>query len=1534
VSAQPMIVTTGTADPDGINHWWTYEEDALGGVGKYMVNVANGNLISQSDDMAVPNKGIEFAFRRTYNSMSNHTYANSDGSTPALYGDRWTNTFDAHIAYNNLAPVNGQNGVSLYDIDGARYDYAPVGDGHSFIPPAGQFAILYFDGTGYSWTKKSGTVYYFWDINQPANHAGYSGQIEIIYGRNRNNYLSFTRSYTGGDASKATNIASIVVSAEDGRTATLTFGDVSQSGSPNYRVLQSITWPDGTTAVTFGYTIQFQGSTPIGPTLTQVTSPGNGSTTSGKLNEQYNYSAGTASLINVYSPRYYCSHNSDCNSTQNPIPTGPAYTFSYGTGGVLSQVGYYGDVNPSITDSSGTGYLQPNSTHDLGTTTAYRTASYSYSSGSTTWSDSDGHQSVYVFDSIGRVTQTTETTGDPVGGVATLVVTGGWDASNNFIFSTDPRGNETDYAYDNTGNTIEVAQPLAPNSVNGSLVSMRPTAIYSYDTNNNITAYCDPVWAHANGKDWATRPAPSDSLCPAQAGTTVLTWTEPGSYEPFGELTQLVQPLGFSSVFAYATGPQGGADFGLPTSVTGTSFLESDGTNVTPQQSFVYDAHGNVICYSNGVGTWIIQYDALMRRTAVGDPDDASLTSTSCAKTPGLPGSFIRTTLSYLPNGQMTTTQTPSEHAAGVSTGFTYDADGNEIGESHHYGGNLGTTTKLYDGSDRLVEVVLPHDSSSVGGKPVDYFSYPWTTRNYYDLTQGGQPNLSSLTGQTLSVTAHGGLYAVGMWAPTYNGNGGLNAPAWWATKAYAYDALDRTVQRYTAIPPTIGTGFGSVPFYAETLSTYDASSLPGLLVTTARMKLGSSGGTISTYSYDAISRFIKVSFSDATPSETYTYDPDSREVSIQSSLFGTLSYAYDTDGRLVTEGEPSGGGLTSAATYTHRYYPNGWNQSLDIASSSLTQTGLFVDSFRADGKLEQEKFAYAGNTSTFSSTYTPGGRALTMTDPFYAPAHSYTYDVAGRVSTYAIPSMTMSSFVYDPENDISSFSYPNGSVSNSYNVRGELYNGLGGLHQSANGVPIGAPNVSGAVPDAVSGVIAATLNINDGTWNSDFQYDAIGRLSGVTAHGTYITGSESRRYDAEDHLTSSSYTTWPCPDGQKNWPGKTVRLSYGWGPNGHPILASATYPSGSYTETLHWIGGKLLFTTNVSGQLDDIKVGPIAEVVPTSTVYNGLTVLDRDLSGRMLSAHNSTGYGSWETTSISPGKGSTIDGNTCDNPDGQPHTGVIVQIDTPKSTNFKAAAPPGIYEPTSDAVADGHSTFHGTRDINGATGTWSTPDAFDGSIHDPISQRSYMYARNNPVSYADPTGFIPMIPLMAPNPTEFGYDIADLGSERPDVPKTKNDWSNLQPGKVVTPSEDVDLQAAQKLFGDGAAIVAGMFAVIEAVVPGGAEVRGAKAAWVVYTASKDGKIFYVGITANITRRSAEQLKRFGVTIEPIEAAGRLTKNEARGVEQALINAYGLAKNGGQLVNKINSIRNNTEVYKQFVPFGEALLHDVHWPGF
>jgi hypothetical protein len=82
----------------GINHWWSYEEGSIPGVGRWMINAYSGNLIVQADDMDVPHRGIDLAFRRTYNSFSRHDFAGYEGANEVgQYGNGWTNTWDAHL---------------------------------------------------------------------------------------------------------------------------------------------------------------------------------------------------------------------------------------------------------------------------------------------------------------------------------------------------------------------------------------------------------------------------------------------------------------------------------------------------------------------------------------------------------------------------------------------------------------------------------------------------------------------------------------------------------------------------------------------------------------------------------------------------------------------------------------------------------------------------------------------------------------------------------------------------------------------------------------------------------------------------------------------------------------------------------------------------------------------------------------------------------------------------------------------------------------------------------------------------------------------------------------------------------------------------------------------------------------------------------------------------------------------------------------------------------------------------------------------
>jgi hypothetical protein len=39
--------------------------------------------------------------------------------------------------------------------------------------------------------------------------------------------------------------------------------------------------------------------------------------------------------------------------------------------------------------------------------------------------------------------------------------------------------------------------------------------------------------------------------------------------------------------------------------------------------------------------------------------------------------------------------------------------------------------------------------------------------------------------------------------------------------------------------------------------------------------------------------------------------------------------------------------------------------------------------------------------------------------------------------------------------------------------------------------------------------------------------------------------------------------------------------------------------------------------------------------------------------------------------------------------------------------------------------------------------GQWTTPDAYAGDVHDPMTQKPFMWDRNNPYQYADPSGLV-----------------------------------------------------------------------------------------------------------------------------------------------------------------------------------------------
>ncbi len=94
-----------------------------------------------------------------------------------------------------------------------------------------------------------------------------------------------------------------------------------------------------------------------------------------------------------------------------------------------------------------------------------------------------------------------------------------------------------------------------------------------------------------------------------------------------------------------------------------------------------------------------------------------------------------------------------------------------------------------------------------------------------------------------------------------------------------------------------------------------------------------------------------------------------------------------------------------------------------------------------------------------------------------------------------------------------------------------------------------------------------------------------------------------------------------------------------------------------------------------------------------------------------------------------------------------------------------------------------------------------------------------------------------------------------------------------------------------------------------------------------VYISVSNGVTQYAGITNNVARRAAEHLAGKGINIQPLMTG--LSMGQARAVEQALIEIHGLSKNGGTLLNKINSIAASNPTYSSQLKQGYELLKSI-----
>lgn len=583
-----------------------------------------------------------------------------------------------------------------------------------------------------------------------------------------------------------------------------------------------------------------------------------------------------------------------------------------------------------------------------------------------------------------------------------------------------------------------------------------------------------------------------------------------------------------------------------------------------------------------------------------------------------------------------------------------------------------------------------------------------------------------------------------------------------------------------------------------EVSNTYDCNGDTGLLC-----QVQNAVGQITTYTYDALGHESAVSFSGAAPlasNRNYQSDPNGRITSVTSSM-GTMSYAYDTDGRETMVSEPNG--EAAATSICYGYYADGKRATLSLgnacpngssAAGGINQQNFLVYSYRADGLLQTDTLNWT-TQGTFKWTYSDAGREQTETDPVtgqavtayyggsantlpspftetFAPKAT-SYDSYGRIASISYPQgYKIDAMGYDADDELAqeNFSYSAGSTAVfqqklTLNTRGELLQGDVNLISGTDGSNKGGSSQNPS--QSANGTLMALTpdSSSYGVQSGAVQIDArsgmaLASQNPESADGSGVPGVLADVYDPAGRQTQQENEpglgTAPSGGIPRAYDAENHLVSgppvasttYTWGPDGHvrTIVEPDVYNPTSgppTTYTLHWDGDALLFVT---GALNTYAFVGSASTVDSTGLF---TVIDRDSSGMQISTHgnNPTGYNGgptffsgWNITGASLQEWQ----KTLSVGSGMFYgsCGGSMNANSPQG----GTCPPGWSPPVTMARPDGYQfggfSFQGARVFDSTSAQWLTPDAYAGDVQDPMSQKPFMWNGNNPYLYADPSGY------------------------------------------------------------------------------------------------------------------------------------------------------------------------------------------------
>ena len=705
------------------------------------------------------------------------------------------------------------------------------------------------------------------------------------------------------------------------------------------------------------------------------------------------------------------------------------------------------------------------------------------------------------YDSLGRVSQQQDANGN-----TTLVYLAGTRTELD-----DPVGNQHVWYLDARGNTLSDTDGAGQ------------TANYAYDGANDLTSATLPEGNSTTYTYDVSGNVLTETQTP-KAGSGLTSRSRTYTYDPvFNEVTTATDFSGNATTYTY-------------NGTTGTLATLCRPIPATGQTQ---------PCFSYG-------YNSLGLRTSETDPT-GRITAYSY-------GSGI--------NAADLTTIVVDSTRLNLSTGFGYDAVGNRTSTTD---GNGNTSTYQFDKNRRLTLVTPPSPLSAS------------TTAYTYD-PDGRVLSVSRATGETATPFQ--------IWQYTYTPSGRKKTATDPLANAitYAYDADDRLasitdpdsrVTNYTYDPDSRLYQI-SIPLLSYTDSrTYHPNGTLATIV--------DGNANTTAYNYDGFDRSSQIVFADSS-SQTFAYggnfasgsggaadsDDDlttmhtrANEVvtwsydllhrPVQKVGDGTLTYTYDSVGRLVTAQMSAGSTQTPAGTWT-RYYDTAGRHSAD-----RLPVGLFVF-YGWDNANNRSVLSWHDGVCAVTSYDQLNRPTVNLLSGSLSPCGNWSlmwlnsYDQTGRLFSQATGNGGGTGYTFaEPDvlvSGVVNLLQPNGSggynwqAANGYGYTKERQEnsrtttGMALLaHPAAAGtVAYLTPNNINQIP-GISGGAAFSYNVN-GNLTSDgvraYTYDkqGDGHIVSATSTGvntTYAYDPFGQRFSKTDNTQTPAVTTYYAHDDRGN---------------------------------------------------------------------------------------------------------------------------------------------------------------------------------------------------------------------------------------------------------------------------------------------------------------------------------------------------------------------------------------------------------------